>query len=72
MRRARKTTRTRQELREGQPVTLRVHTYHCAQCGSFLYSNEQILETGGTPPAEAEEPADTSPVAPSPGDAPAV
>ena len=43
MRRARKTTRTRQEVRDGQPVTLRVHHYACAQCGSSLYTNEQVI-----------------------------
>lgn len=45
MRRARKTTRTRQEVRDGQQVTLRVHTYACAQCSSALYTNEQVMQS---------------------------
>lgn len=44
MRRARKTTRTRQEVRDGQEVTLRVHTYACGQCSRVLYTNEQVMQ----------------------------
>lgn len=57
IRRARKTTRTVQETREGQPVTLRIHTYHCAQCSRFLYKNEQVVEPEVTEAAAEEEPA---------------
>jgi hypothetical protein len=49
MRRDRKTTRTHQEVRDGETVTVRVHHYACAQCGSTLYNNEQII------PSEAAE-----------------
>jgi len=55
IRRARKTTRTRQEVRDGQPVTLRVHQYACAQCGSSLFTNEQVI----VPEAAAAEPEPT-------------
>ena len=72
MRRARKTTRTRQEVRDGQTVSLRVHTYHCAQCGSFLYSNEQVTAPAEPQATEAADAAAASPVVPTPDDAPAV
>src|SRR3954469_7369405 len=52
MRRSRKTTRSRQEVRDGQEVTIRTHTYHCAQCSRFLYSNDQVQEPV-TPAAES-------------------
>ena len=61
MRRERKTTRTHQEVRDDQPVTIRVHHYACAQCGSTLYNNEQVI------PAEAAsetEPTDEAAAAP--------
>jgi hypothetical protein len=72
LRRERKTTRERDEVRDGQTVRLRVHTYHCAQCGSFLFNNEQVMGSGEAEPAEAAAPAEASPVVPSPDDAPAV
>jgi hypothetical protein len=56
MRRERKTTRSRQEVRDGQEVTVRVHTYHCGQCSRFLYSNEQVHEPvpAGSDPADSD------------------
>ena len=51
MRRERKTSRSRQEVRDGQEVTVRVHTYHCGQCSRFLYSNEQVIEPVADAPA---------------------
>jgi len=63
MRRVRKTTRTRQEVRDGQTVTLRVHHYACSQCGSSLYDNEQILPVEATAP-ESEPAAEATAAAP--------
>jgi hypothetical protein len=63
MRRARKTTRTRQETRDGQEVTIRTHSYACAQCSRFLYSNEQVIPAAEQEPvaAGADEPAPAPP-----------
>ena len=55
MRRARKTTRTRREERDGQEVDVRTHHYACAQCGSSLYTNEQVTPVVAA--ESADEPA---------------
>ena len=64
MRRARKTTRTRQEVRDGQTVTIRVHHYACAQCGSSLYNNEQVIPLeAAAAETEAVEESEAAPAA---------
>ena len=54
MRRVKKTTRTRQEVRDGQQVTLRAHTFACAQCSRVLYTNEQVMQPAASPVGAGE------------------